>query len=446
MELKSQSNCVFDFTINKKQQTFFEEVLMAIAGKSLNRYFFYGGAVRGGKTAVCITILILLARKYPNSRWYIMRDSFTTLEATTIPSFEKFLPESSVSIKKYNRNRANYYVEFTNGSTIHFASESLNQDKELDWMLGLEVNGFMLEQIESLSEKCWQKALERVGSWYLPDMPPAIILSTFNPTQKWPKKMIYEPYIEGTLKAPYYFLQALPNDNPLVTADQWSGWSQMDDISYKRFIEGDWDAFAVDKPFVYKYEPAKHDGFPVYDPNYEVRLSFDFNKDPITAIAVQYIDEEIRVLKSYKIKNSNTYELCEHILVDYPDSIFIITGDATGKAGNALVRDNINHYTIIKNELLLTNAQIRVPTVNPPIEKNRVVVNSLIQHKKFTVHKELAKDLIFDMRYVQMDSDNKIIKDRSSEAAKADLLDCLRYYLNVFHAHELKWLNQKQHE
>jgi hypothetical protein len=62
------------------------------------------------------------------------------------------------------------------------------------------------------------------------------------------------------------------------------------------------------------------------------------------------------------------------------------------------------------------------------------------------VHKELAKDLIFDMRYVQMDSDNKIIKDRSSEAAKADLLDCLRYYLNVFHAHELKWLNQKQHE
>lgn len=438
MELKSKSNVVFDLSINTKQQAFFEEVFKTVAGKSDLRYFFYGGAVRGGKTAVSVTILVLLAKKFPGSRWHIIRDSFTTLKATTIPSFEKFCPENSRNVERYNRNPSDYYVEFTNGSKIFFASESFYSDPELTWMLGLETNGIMLEQIEGLQKETWQKALERVGSWYIDPMPPGLILSTFNPTQKWIKSMIYDPFRKGELKAPYYYCQALPTDNPMVTEDQWNAWKQMDDVSYKRFIEGDWDSFAIEKPFAYAYSETKHTGRVQYDPNHELYLSFDFNRDPMTAIAVQHINNEIRVIKAYKIAKSNTYDLCDRIKVDFPNALYIITGDASGKAGSAMVKDNINHYTIIKGKFDLVGTQLRVPAVNPSIEENRVLVNSILQHYKVVIDGVNAVGLHFDLKYVEVNDEADIIKDRSSEAAKADLLDCFRYYLNTFHKNFLK--------
>lgn len=433
-----QSNCVFDLRINPKQQVFFNEVFSAIAGKSKNRYFFYGGAVRGGKTAVCLTILILLAKKYPNSRWHIIRDSFTTLEGTTIPSFEKFCPENSPSVLRYNRNRANYFVEFRNGSKIFFASESYYQDKELTWMLGLETNGIMLEQVEGINEKTWQKALERCGSWYINPMPPGLILSTFNPTLSWVKEKIYEPYQKGDLTTPYYFLQALPSDNPLVTEDQWNAWKQMDDISYKRFVEGDWSAFAVEKPFCYAFDYSKHVGKCEFNPNYDLKLSFDFNKDPITAGAIQDYDNKIRVIKAFKLSNSNIYELCDHIRATFPNALFLVTGDETGNHGTALVKDNINYYTIIKQRLGLISTQIKVAGKNPPIDENRVLVNSVFQHVDIVFDEIEAKALIYDCSNVQVDDYGAIMKDRSNEARKADSLDWWRYYLNTFQKFRLK--------
>lgn len=303
---------------------------------------------------------------------------------------------------------------------------------------GRKYNRAIIDEAEKTKnlKQCWESTIRQTLTDYKGD---AWLMSTPKFGMTYFKKLYKNAETQGNWAS----FKKSTYDNPFIDpAEIDEAKNQMDDLTFAcEYLAEDVDV--VDKPFVYTYEPSKHDGTPVYDPNHEVRLSFDFNRDPITAIAVQYIDEEIRILKAYKIRNSNIYELCERILVDFPDALLMVTGDATGKAGSALVKDNINYYTIIKNELRLSSGQLKVPTVNPRIEDNRVVVNSIIQHKKFIVHKEYAKDLIFDLKYVQMDADNKMVKDRSTEAAKADLLDCLRYYLNVFHAHELKWLNQK---
>lgn len=432
MVQKSKSNAVFDFTRNVKQQAFFEQVMLAVAGKSLNRYFFYGGAIRGGKTAVCIATLYILAKKYPNSRWHIIRDSFTTLEGTTIPSFEKFFPSGSKSIKRYSRNPSNYFVEFVNGSKIFFVSESLNHDKDLTWMLGLETNGIMLEQVESLSEKCWEKALERCGSWYIDPMPPGLILATFNPTLTWIKAKIYDKYAKGELKSPYFYINALPSDNPMVTEDQWNAWKQMDEVSYARFVEGDWSAFAVDKPFLYSFKYGKHVSRENYIPNphLNIIISFDFNKDPMTCSIGQKLDiRTLVVFDTIKLPNSSTPELCDQILVRYPQFKFKIdvTGDSTGANRSPLVVGDINHYIIIKAKLSLSDHNLKVQTKNKDLDASRLLCNSILQNADVTVT-ENCLGLINDLTSTQVDNEGKIVKTKENGRHE---FDNFRYMLEA---------------
>ena len=426
-QISPSSRTVFDFTRNVKQQTFFFEVMKAVAGLSQNRYFFYGGAIRGGKTAVCLVIFWILAKKYPNSRWYIIRDSFTTLEATTIPSFEKFFPEGSATIKGYNRNRANYYVELTNGSRIFFASESLNHDKDLSWMLGLEANGIMLEQVESLSTKSWEKALERTGSWYIDPMPPGIILATFNPTLTWIKEKVYDPFLEGKLTSPYVYVNALPTDNPFVTEDQWTGWKQMDSVSYARFVEGDWTAFAIESPFLYAFDIKKHT-IPSYSPNIHLPLflSFDFNKEPMTAVVGQNPNiRNLTIFDEFQMKGGSTPEICEVIKAKYNDCLgrIYVTGDATGANRTPMVRGDLNHYKIIKHTLGIKDNQFRVRSHNMSHSNSRMLCNSLLQNADIYVTKNCV-GVIKDCINVQVDDEGDIIKTASQGA---HLLDNFRY-------------------
>lgn len=214
---------------------------------------------------------------------------------------------------------------------------------------------------------------------------------------------------------------------------------QMDDLTFQCEIMAQ-DIDIVDKPFAYSFNPDKHLKECSYNPDYELYLSFDFNRDPITCICAQMINEELIVFKEYKIPNSNIYELCERIKTDFPYSVYIITGDATGKNGSAMVKDSLNYYLIIQQLLQVSKNQIKVPTVNPSIEQNRSLLNSVLQHGNITINPE-NKHLIFDLKYVQVDDIGKIIKDRSTEAAKADLLDCFRYLVNLTHRNFIKNIN-----
>lgn len=211
---------------------------------------------------------------------------------------------------------------------------------------------------------------------------------------------------------------------------------QLDDLTFACEYLAD-DVDVVDKPFAYCYDEAKHIGVCEYNENYELLLSFDFNRDPITCIAVQRYDDTIWVIKEFKLSNTNIYELCNQIKAFYPNALMIVTGDATGQASSALVKDNINYYKVIKNELNISNNQLRVPTINPKISENRVLLNSILQHKKVQIHPDCV-GLRFDLKYAQVDEFGELIKDRSNEAAKCDLLDCFRYDLNMHERNFLK--------
>lgn len=426
-----------DLTRNPNQLRFFTEVMKACAGISPYRKFGYGGAIRGGKTYAALAVLIRLSNRYPSSKWHIIRQDFPVLQGTSIPSFEKITRGSSW---KWNRDRANYFAWNKYDSKIFFKGENIQRDPELNDFLGLETNGIFLEQLEEINKKSWDISTSRTGSWYIDPMPPALTLTTLNPTQKWPKEFLYNPYMEGTLPEDTFFQTSLPSDNPFVTQDQWNNWGNMDERYQKQFIEGDWTDFdATDNRFAYCFDKQLHVGKTELMRGREVYLSFDFNHDPISCGVFQHIGNDIRCIELIKLGNSNIYDLCDYIIANYGGAMFIITGDATGRATSALVKDNINYYTVIKAKLDLTFSQIKVPTVNPTLEENRVLVNYVLKNLKVTIDPDKAKALIYDLTHVRVLPDGSLDKkNRRDPKEQADAMDLWRYYLNSFFRHVLK--------
>lgn len=432
--------------LTPKQSELFNAVLKAVLGNSAYRYFFYGGAIRGGKTFVVLHILKFLCAYYPRSRWHVVRKDLTVLKATTIPSFEKVI--AGDDRWKWTRDPGNYHVSFDNGSKIFFRPESLTTDPELNDFLGLETNGIFLEQIEELSEKMWARAIERTGSWYLDKMPPGFIFSTFNPTRRWVKKFIHDKWVEGKLESPFFYIQALTIDNPYITNDQWNAWQNMDERTRRNLIEGSWEFESAGNTFIYSLrEKERTEPLPGYchvvdgltsDPALPLVVSFDFNVEPITALVCQHASNKswVSILKEYRLMNSDIFELCDRIVTDYPDVFWQITGDASGRNRTAITRGNKNYYWYIKQRLRVNDSQIRLPGVNPSHRNSRVLSNSLLaKHPAYLIDSG-CRWLLEDMRQVLVDESAGI--DKSKNAHHTHLLDCWLYYNWNFHREFLK--------
>lgn len=424
---------IFDFN-NKKQAHFFDTVMLAVAKINSLRYFFYGGAIRGGKTFVCLYIFIKLAKMFPKSRWHVFRSDFPELEDTTIPSMEKLIGTEGVDFI-WKRKSSNYHIVFANGSKIFFKSENLMKDPELKWMLGLETNGIFLEQMEGLSEKLFSRAIERAGSWYIPNMPPPLILGTFNPTDTWVKKKIYDPWRDGSLNETYFFEEALPSDNPFVTEDQWKNWDNLDPISRAQLIEGIWRFLQDAKLFAYSFnreksvvniETPEGKAYMTAKKSLPLYTIWDFNVDPITCLIAQKEGMKYcKVIAEYRLRNSDIFELTERVYNDWGDYFIVATGDASGRARSALTRGNRSYVKTIQQELKLGPRQMQFPKSNPSVRNTRVVMNSLFhKHPEFKISSACLY-LVEDLETVKVNDKGEI--DKTKDATKSHLLDNLRY-------------------
>lgn len=425
------------FEPHPKQKLFVDRVMSFD-----HRYLLFGGAAGGGKSFVSLAIGVLMCKLFPGFKCHAVRESLPTLKRTTIPTFFKLCPKRF--IKRYNQ--ADQVVTFTNGSTFNFFPENYIQDKALTRFDGLETNMFILEEGQELQEKTFEKCKLRVGRHIIPDLefqPRPMILVTCNPSQNWTKKVFHEPAKKGTLAKEYFYLQSLMADNPSLTQDYLDGLENIDEITRAIFVEGDWDVTDVQRPFAYAFKKGKHvrEGLQI-NPAEPIILSFDFNVDPITCLAGQSYDNKIRILKEFRLKNSDIFQLCERIRTTFGDHYLVVTGDPSGNNRAAITAGALNYYRIIQKELDLPKHSFKVPRFNPGIKNLRVLMNSL-----FTNHPDFLIDAsclwtINDLQLVEVDGDGKILKDRTSVTKEADLLDCLQYYLWTFHSDFIKFVTR----
>lgn len=227
------------------------------------------------------------------------------------------------------------------------------------------------------------------------------------------------------------------HDNQFMTSTDIKELERLKEIDfnqYRIYVLAEWGVEDKTGKFAWAFDTKKHVGECVYNDDEMLYLSFDFNVNPITCIAFQEYDDTIHVVETIKLANSDIYKLCEVVKSTYPTGMFMVTGDASGKNASAMVKDQLNYYSIIKTELQLADAQFNVPTVNPKLVDNRVLVNACFNTLEILINENTNDGLIFDLTYVEVDEANKIVKENRTDAKQqADALDCFRYYLNTFH-------------
>lgn len=201
-------------------------------------YMLYGGAIQGGKTTGVLSILLLLCKVFPGSRWAVVRKDGPSLTRNTIPSFNRIRPTNFITAPS-----GKGVARCANGSEILFFPESIDRDPDYDRWKGLMVNGFVLEEANELAEATFEKAIERAGTWKAKGskQPAPYVLLTCNPARNWVMTRFYLPWKNGTIAAPYYFQRATPADNPHLTPAYRESLKNLPPHLYNRFVKGDWD-------------------------------------------------------------------------------------------------------------------------------------------------------------------------------------------------------------
>src|SRR5690606_8869681 len=145
-------------------------------------------------------------------------------------------------------NQQDHTVIFKNGTEVIFMAEDYKNDNDFDRFKGVEVNGFLLEQMEELNEGLLDAStilpgrhkIEGVDKKGLPlKQPKPLIMANMNPTLAWPKKKIYDPWSKGQLPKDWLYVPAKITDNPALAedVDYMSRLTNLDDLTRRRMIE-----------------------------------------------------------------------------------------------------------------------------------------------------------------------------------------------------------------
>lgn len=227
-------------------------------------------------------------------------------------------------------------------------------------------------------------------------------------------------------------------DNPHIDKDEIEEAKlQLDDINFRQEYMAEY-VDANDRPFLYKFSDKIH-VIDEYQPNphLPILVSFDFNKDPMTALIGQQIDVMSAVaFAEINLPEGSTPEVCDLIITDYIKWLYSIdvTGDATGRNRSALTVGNLNHYRIIRDKLSLTDHNLKMPKQNPALSDSRVLCNSVLQNANFRITKA-CKRTIKDANAAFVDKLGELVK---TQAEGLHHFDTLRYMIHAFYPDFIK--------
>ena len=118
-----------------------------------------------------------------------------------------------------------------------------------------------------------------------------------------------------------------------------------------------------------------------------IGIGMDFNVDAMSAIVFYKGPNWLHVFDEIRLKNSNTFEMCEVLKDKYPSGV--VYPDATGAARRSSATQS--DHDIIKK----AGFKIRTPRKNPPVRDRVNAVNKLIRDGNFSC--ENCTNLIMDL-------------------------------------------------
>lgn len=129
-----------------------------------------------------------------------------------------------------------------------------------------------------------------------------------------------------------------------------------------------------------------------------------------------------------EINDGSTPEICDVVKAKYINWFHNIdvTGDSTGQNRTAMVRGNLNHYRIMKQELELKEYNLKVPRNNMAHKDSRILCNSVLQNANFRIT-DNCRRTIDDMVAASVDEYGELIK---TQQQGRHFFDNSRYFIH----------------
>lgn len=192
--------------------------------------------------------------------------------------------------------------------------------------------------------------------------------------------------------------------------------------------------------FYHQFDRMKHIKKIVYDSNYAIHVTFDFNVKPyITAEVAQIIwddDREkyiVNFIKEYTLSapRNNSEDLSNAILLDYQKhkSGCYIYGDASGKNRQTVSKEFKHNYSVIESILkpILHDDYDRVLRRNPSLVKRRDFANKILA-SGYDIElniDESCKHLITDFEFVKEAPDGGKLKEKAKDSTTGETYEKL---------------------
>lgn len=203
---------IIDFKPSKKQSEAYEYLM-----DNETDFVGYGGSAFSGKSYLECYWLTIMSLAYPDTTWFLGRQTLTILKDTTMKTLFKVFTECGLKDTiHYKLNNQSNIIRFYNGSEIFLLDLAYAPSDPLyTWLGGYEFTGGAVDEsaechrsaIETLTTRIGRKNNKKYGIR-------AKILETFNPAKNHVYTRYYQPWKNNTLPKEVKFVKALPQDNP----------------------------------------------------------------------------------------------------------------------------------------------------------------------------------------------------------------------------------------
>lgn len=220
------------------------------------RVVFFGGGAGGGKSWTGCEWETKQCLLYPESKWFVGRETLTDLMSSTFITFNKVWRHHQIPQGYYKFNGKYNFIEFYNGSRIDFLDlRFLPSDPLYERYGSLEYTGGWIEEAGQIHFGAFDTLNTRIGR-HLNDkygLVPKMFISA-NPKKNWLYPMFYKPWKEGRLPKDLAFIQSLVGDNPYNEKQYIENLKKITNKALReRLLYGNWE-YDDDPSALFTYE------------------------------------------------------------------------------------------------------------------------------------------------------------------------------------------------
>ncbi|MDJ0730669.1 MAG: terminase family protein [Crocosphaera sp.] len=410
------------------------------------KYILFRAGSRSGKSQCGAAYCYTMAQNYPNAVGLISANDYLQLRDSTITALITFCDRHNIP---FEPRRAT--VEETAASVVSIkqcwiygvhhlvrtAKDFLGNTKAATQKgRGFEIGWAWLDEWFRVPRKsAWEALVTRLS---IPIEKPSMLLtSTINTDNpyNWVYDLFDDPDRPIEQQKAYISLTGSTYENRHNLA---KGYIEGLKVSltpelFKIEVLGEYTPITEGK--IFKYFNRLDHCFPLnLDPNYSIYLSLDFNHDPMTAIAGQWIDGELLIIKEWFLRNSDSFQMgdtlakwlaeCELIVHRQAQVLpkIYLHGDATGNSKTA--NSKSSNWQIINDKLKQFKPSRIYGKTNPSVSDSINSLNCAFNSNRIGIDSN-CKELTKDLESLQYNDKGEI--DKKQDLLRSHLADCLRY-------------------